>query len=79
VTLQSILFSKLMQDIQICLSRIFASDSKESNIHVGLDYLGLIIVAGYPLSDIEVARPNLEYGIFRLTLIVPSKINHSLI
>jgi hypothetical protein len=24
----------------------------------------LIIVVGYPLSDIEVARPKLEYGIF---------------
>jgi hypothetical protein len=37
----------------------------------------LIIVVGYPLSDIEVSRPKLEYGIFRLTPIAPSKINHS--
>jgi hypothetical protein len=28
----------------------------------------LIIVVGYPLSDIEVARPKLEYGIFRTVL-----------
>jgi hypothetical protein len=39
----------------------------------------LIIVVGYPLSDIEVARPKLEYGIFRITPIEPTKINHSLI
>jgi hypothetical protein len=52
---------------------------------VGLDYLGLIIVVGYPLSDIEVARPKLEYGIFCTVLyctvlvsIDPTKINHSL-
>jgi hypothetical protein len=53
---------------------------------VGLGYLGLILVVGYPLSDIEVARPKLEYGIFRdctvlvlvLVSIDPTKINHSL-
>jgi hypothetical protein len=38
--------------------------TRMSPIHVGLDYLGLVIVVGYPLSDIEVALPKLEYGIF---------------
>jgi hypothetical protein len=48
----------------------------------------LIIVVGYPLSDIEVARLKLEYGIFRdctvlvyctvLVSIGPTKIDHTL-
>jgi hypothetical protein len=46
----------------------------------------LIIVVGYPLSDIEVTQPKLEYGIFRdctvlvycTTRIKPTKIKYSL-
>jgi hypothetical protein len=45
----------------------------------------LIIVVGYPLSDIEVTRPKVEYGIFDIsttvlycTIIDRSKIDHSL-